>query len=170
MRADRASNLLLRQCPLKTSKDNLICNSRLPFQGLERSDRSPVQFGARWRSCSQRQQIGAEIVDSLARQIRCLAVKENVLDAGADSGFRRLPHAQPHRRRGLKSEQQALGVFGIANAVVQEVPVQAIGAGIARVATGATLPALEADGRVVEIEFTFADLISFGSWISGSGC
>src|ERR1035437_11200505 len=95
--------------------------------------------------------------------------EENMLEAGADSRFRRLPHSQPHRGRRLKYEQQVLGVFGIADAVVQQVPIQAVGSAFAWMATGAALPTLLADPRVVEVELAFADLISFSSWVSGSG-
>ena len=53
-------------------------------------------------------------------------------------------------------QQEALGVLGIAEAVVEQIPVEAVAAGVARMATGAALPTLEADSRIVELEFSSA--------------
>jgi hypothetical protein len=50
-------------------------------------------------------------------------------------------------------EEEAFGVLGIADAVVEEVPVEPVDAGVPRVAGRATLPALEAQARVVEMAF-----------------
>ena len=84
--------------------------------------------------------------------------KQDAAEAGADGGFGGVAHAQAHRRRGAVRQQHALGVLGVPDAVVEEVPVKAVHAGIVGVATGAALPALETEGAVVEIEFAQAVL------------
>ena len=81
---------------------------------------------------------------------------EGVLDAAADGNLGRGPDAQAHDRRRLVGQHQALGVLRVADAVVEQVPVEAVHARVIVVATGAALPALEADGGVVEIHLAAA--------------
>ena len=50
-------------------------------------------------------------------------------------------------------QEQALAVLRIANAIIEEIPVQAIHARIVRVTARTRLPALEANCGVIEIEF-----------------
>ena len=72
--------------------------------------------------------------------------EEDVRHARAGPPSRPLADAQPHGRRRLVRQQHALGILRIAQAVVEQVPVQAIGAGVG-MTTLATLPVLEADRR-----------------------
>src|SRR5215469_2072922 len=73
--------------------------------------------------------------------------------ARTDRGFRILADGMAHRRRRAMGEQKTLGVDRIADAVVQEIPVEAIDTRVRPVATGATEPALEGNGGVVEESF-----------------
>ena len=59
------------------------------------------------------------------------------------------------------NEQQAFGVFGIAETVIKQIPIQAVCAGVTGMTTGTALPSLQTYGRIVEIEFTFAGRRSF---------
>jgi hypothetical protein len=72
-------------------------------------------------------------------------------EAGADGIGGSLADTEAHSGRGVEREEKAFGVLGVANAVVEQVPVEAIGPAI-RMATRAALPALVADGGIVEIE------------------
>ena len=56
----------------------------------------------------------------------------------------------------LVCQQEALGVLGVADAVVEQVPVEPVHARLAGVAARAALPALEADAGVVKVELAFA--------------
>ncbi len=96
----------------------------------------------------ERLEIGVEGLGHLRR----LDGEQDVPDAGADGGFGALAHADAHGRRRLEGQQQALGVLGIADAVVEQVPVQTVHPRLAGMAAGAALPALEADARVVEVK------------------
>ena len=73
----------------------------------------------------------------------------DVADPGAHRDLGRVARAGAHGRRRAVGEQQALGVLGVADAVVQEVPVQPVHAPVG-VAAGAALPLLEAQRGVVE--------------------
>ncbi|MPN55440.1 hypothetical protein SDC9_203122 [bioreactor metagenome] len=55
------------------------------------------------------------------------------------------------------NEQKALVVLGIAEAVVDQVPVESVRPPLPRMATVAALPSLQADPAIVEIEFAFSD-------------
>ena len=83
--------------------------------------------------------------------------KLNIADTGTDRDFRAVADACAHGWRGLMREQEALAVFGIAHAVIEQIPVQAIRTGVGGVATRATLPLLKAERRVMEKHFALAD-------------
>ena len=78
--------------------------------------------------------------------------EENVRKPGADGGFRVGANPGNHRRRRLVREQHTLRVFQVAGAVVEEVPVETVDAGV-RMAGNATLPMFETGGRVVIKDF-----------------
>jgi hypothetical protein len=58
-------------------------------------------------------------------------------------------------------EEEAFVVFRITNSIVEQIPVQSIDSGIARVTTRAALPPLKADARVMEVELAFAQRVPF---------
>ena len=70
--------------------------------------------------------------------------------SGANGRPRGFTHARAHGGRGSMRPDQAPGVLGVANAVVEQVPVQSVDAPIIGMATGAALPALKRERRVVE--------------------
>ena len=66
-------------------------------------------------------------------------------------------------------KQQALGVLGIAQTVVEQVPVQRIGASVGRMAARTALPALEANQGVVEEHLAPTLGCHCGLWPEGNG-
>src|SRR5690606_18422838 len=92
------------------------------------------------------------------RQSNCLGLdgEEDVADACANRRFGSFANAETHRGRRLVRKEQALVVLWISDAVVDKIPVKAIGARVTRVAAGATLPALKANAGVVEVKLSLA--------------
>ena len=88
------------------------------------------------------------------------ALADGELGAGTDAGY--------HAGRGDVREEEALGVLGVAEAVVHLVPVESVGASVG-VAGGAAVPALEAKGGVVEGDFAAADGVGGGFGAEGDG-
>src|SRR5208282_1647248 len=90
------------------------------------------------------------------RDLFGLLGEQDMANAGTDCHFRSLPNAHAHRGRRLVSQQEALGVFRVTDAIVEEIPVQPVHACLAGMATRAALPALETDARVVKVELALA--------------
>ena len=83
---------------------------------------------------------------------------QNPLDAGANRRFRRRVNARGHGRRSPVREKQALGVLRVALSIVEQVPIQSVGAAVG-VATRAALPAFLADAAVVKQHLAATRLI-----------
>ena len=95
-----------------------------------------------------------ELVDAL-RSFLGFGAEENVMYPRSHRILAALPHALAHGGRGAVTEQQAARILGIADSVVEQVPIQAVNAGIRIVATSAALPVLVAKRAVVETRFPF---------------
>ena len=74
-------------------------------------------------------------------------------DTGAHRRMRALTHANAHGRGRGEGEKHALGVLRVSDPVIEQIPIKRVHPGVTRMTGGATVPILEANTRVVEIEF-----------------
>ena len=76
--------------------------------------------------------------------------KQDVCQTGANGGRRCFPDTSAHGGWGSMRPDQAPGVLGVADAIVEQVPVQTVNSTIIGMATCATLPPLKRERCVVE--------------------
>ena len=90
-----------------------------------------------------------------------LVGEQNEFDSRAHGGLGIGAHAQVHHRRHLMHEQHVFGVLGIADAVIEQIPIHAVHARVAGMTARTTLPALQTNGCVMKIKLPLPHHVHF---------